>query len=136
MPFVDYNPGLSNSEKSKVSWDEDKKHLVWFVLFLYPQYEITDFVPGFCETTHFCDLFSKMFETYPEWDTEKQYTVDNINVYYKGRKNYKLFPLDCNKTLLEVMKEPYFELRSWVPEFIVLIKNSSSEKAFLKMHGL
>lgn len=44
-----------------------------------------------------------VFETSPEWDEERKYKVNNLNVYFENekRKNVKV---DVSKTLLEILK--------------------------------
>lgn len=51
----------------------------------------------------FMEQLVHVFETSPEWDEERKYKVNNLNVYFENekRKNVKV---DVSKTLLEILK--------------------------------
>lgn len=123
-------PGVADSRVHKDPSGADE--LVWPVLLLYPEYKITEFIQHCAESSVLKDHLVQMFATPPEWDKDQTYKLEDLNLYYEGTKKFTLFKVDINKTLLEIMKEDYFELRAGTPSFIVLVKDSKVEKSFLR----
>jgi hypothetical protein len=71
-----------------------------------------------------------VFETSPEWDEERKYKVNNLNVYFENekRKNVKV---DVSKTLLEILKLDDHIIKEGTPKFVILVANSKVERLFL-----
>lgn len=55
--------------------------LHWPVLFLYPQYNQSDYIRDFHEQHTFKDHLAVMFEEIPIWDGEAVYTLSNLEIY-------------------------------------------------------
>ncbi len=45
-----------------------------------------------------------MFEQLPEWDANKQYKLENIQLYYENRDKHRLVKIKRDLTLLEALK--------------------------------
>jgi tetratricopeptide (TPR) repeat protein len=71
--------GIDNRKPTVIEGNE----VVWPVLFLYPEANFQqDAVLEFSEHDSFGDHLDLIFEHPPEWDTERQYTRDAVEVYY------------------------------------------------------
>lgn len=46
-----------------------------------------------------------VFKTFPEWDEQKIYRADNLNVYFETQQQ-KLVRIDVTKTLEVILKMP------------------------------
>jgi tetratricopeptide (TPR) repeat protein len=105
-------------------------NLVWPVIFFYPEYKIMDYIQHFNEQNTFMEQLVHVFETSPEWDEERKYKVNNLNVYFENekRKNVKV---DVSKTLLEILKLDDHIIKEGTPKFVILVANSKVERLFL-----
>ncbi|KAJ8938935.1 hypothetical protein NQ314_011287 [Rhamnusium bicolor] len=45
---------------------------------------------------------SLVFDTFPEWDEEKKYKLDDLNMYFESPKK-KIFSVDINKILGDIL---------------------------------
>ncbi|XP_015752642.1 PREDICTED: tetratricopeptide repeat protein 4-like [Acropora digitifera] len=55
--------------------------LHWPVMFVYPEFNETDFISSFCENDRLSDHLYAMFDAEsPSWDTERKYQVASIEV--------------------------------------------------------
>ncbi|CAL8110056.1 unnamed protein product [Orchesella dallaii] len=107
----------------KVTELNGQKILHWPVLLMYPQYSQSDFIEEFCEATSFSDhLYEMLDRDPPAWDQEKEYRVDNIEIYYIHQGFVKV---DMNSSLGEALKsEKYILPSNGVPSFFVLAKDN------------
>lgn len=46
-----------------------------------------------------------MFEVTPEWDKEKKYKPERLNVYFKNHDTEKVYLIDLKETLGDVLKK-------------------------------
>ncbi|XP_022904702.2 DNA polymerase interacting tetratricopeptide repeat-containing, protein of 47 kDa [Onthophagus taurus] len=121
FPGIGFNRVYLNEENS----------LVWPVIFMYPEYKETDFIANFIETDLFVDHLHVIFENTPDWDLDKKYQINNLNVYYENPQKPSIHKVDVNLTLKEIMQEKMFILKGGSPSFIILVKDSVAEKKFL-----
>lgn len=85
----------------------DTVNLIWPVIFVYPQYQILDYIQEFCETDLFVGHLETIFATYPEWDQQRQYRSDNVNVYVERENGgSKLVKIDVNRSLGDLLTIP------------------------------
>lgn len=47
----------------------------------------------------------ELFQEPPEWDTERRYTVTNINVYFEGRDKHSIHKVDVQLALGEILRD-------------------------------
>nr|CAH7749184.1 unnamed protein product [Callosobruchus chinensis] len=113
---------------------DENNHLVWPVVFVYPEYKVMDYIQQFHENTTFLDQMLEVFEAYPEWDERQQYKAENLNVYFETPKK-KLGKVDVNATLSETLRSPGYIIRGGTPSFMILVRDSPVEKKFLVEYG-
>ncbi|XP_049880114.1 DNA polymerase interacting tetratricopeptide repeat-containing, protein of 47 kDa [Pectinophora gossypiella] len=105
--------------------------LFWPVLFLYPEYQLTDFIKSCPENV---PLGSQLEQVFPApWDEENKYNCAKVNVYFEG---YDKMPhiIDPSRNLSDLLLLKYFELRAGTPAFYVLPRGSVIERRFLESY--
>ncbi|CAI9731656.1 Hypothetical predicted protein [Octopus vulgaris] len=114
----------SNPGGAKVYLD-DAGLLHWPVLFMYPEYNQSDFIESFSENHCFSDHILEMFQscTVP-WDEEHKYVPENIEIYFEENKTESLFRIPPEKSLLEILQHENFTVIGGTPAFILLVANS------------
>ncbi|KAJ8956073.1 hypothetical protein NQ318_016525 [Aromia moschata] len=110
---------------------DSEYNLVWPVAFVYPEYKIMDYIQQFNETETIAVHLSEVFENCQEWDEEKKYTPQNLNVYYETSKR-KIIKVDVDQTLQDVLEMEDYVIKGGTPSFIILVKDSSVEQHFLR----
>ncbi|XP_075228645.1 DNA polymerase interacting tpr containing protein of 47kD [Lycorma delicatula] len=108
----------------------DNGRLIWPVIFLYPEYKMTDFVQEFHEDSCFNDHLIEMFHETAPWDTEKKYNPENIAVYYED-ENGKAHSVLKTSSLGQIISRDDFRVDHGTPAFIILVKNSNAERIYL-----
>lgn len=105
--------------------------LRWPVLFLYPEYQMTDFIKECPENV---PLVSQLEQVFPApWDQNNKYSCTTVNVYFEG---YDKMPhvVDTSKKLGDLLLSKYFELKAGTPAFFVLPRGSQVESRFLESY--
>lgn len=98
-----------------VAFDEDEGILFWPVVFLYPEYEQSDFLQSCAEDTTLALNLGHVFEHPAPWDEDGKYKIGNLEVYFETNatvplgqeKNYKArkwVRVDPKRTLLEALQ--------------------------------
>ncbi|XP_069704405.1 tetratricopeptide repeat protein 4 isoform X2 [Periplaneta americana] len=113
---------------------DDNGSLVWPVMFLYPEYKITDHVQEFHEDTTFSQHLNTMFESPPDWDKNGSYKSSDLNVYFEDQDR-TLFPVAVDDTLAKVLAEGRYVVRGGTPFFLVVVRGSEAEKFLLSRHS-
>ncbi|CAG5055045.1 unnamed protein product [Parnassius apollo] len=105
--------------------------LKWPVLFLYPEYQMTDFVKACPENVPLLNQLEQLFPA--PWDENNKYRCSSVNVYFEG---YDKMPhvLDPSKKLGDLLVTKYFELKAGTPAFFVLPRGSKVESRFLESY--
>lgn len=105
--------------------------LMWPLLFLYPEYQMTDFVRACPENGPLLNQLEQLFPA--EWDKGNKYNCDTVNVYFEG---YDKMPhiVDPKKNLGDLLKSKYFELKAGTPAFMILLRGSQIESRFLESY--
>lgn len=105
--------------------------LMWPILLLYPEYQLTDFVKGCPENAPLIKQLDQLFPA--PWDEENKYKCSTINVYFEG---YDKMPhiVDPNKNLGDILVSKYFELRGGTAAFFVLPRGSRVERNYIESH--
>lgn len=106
--------------------------LKWPVLFMYPEYQMTDFVKDSPENVPLQYQLEQIFPA--PWDQQKRYKIKKVNVYFEGYDK-KPHLVDPTKNLGDILLMKYYELREGTPTFFVLPRGSIIERAFLKSHS-
>ncbi|XP_067014869.2 DNA polymerase interacting tetratricopeptide repeat-containing, protein of 47 kDa [Anabrus simplex] len=106
--------------------------LVWPVVFLYPEYQTTDFIQECHEDSTFESHLEAMFETRPEWDKEDKYKPSNLRVYFEDKLSTKLCAVPAASTIGEALADKRYTVFGGTPAFIVLVADSEIERRFLE----
>lgn len=109
-------PHIPQLSECRVFLNGDCK-LVWPVTFVYPEYQIMDFIQEFIESDMLIDQIRNVFEMLPEWDTEKKYKANEINVYFENRYG-KIVSVDTNDVLGTILQHK--ELVSYFCHYHIL----------------
>nr|BAN21437.1 tetratricopeptide repeat protein, putative [Riptortus pedestris] len=109
----------------------EKDHLVWPVVFLYPEYKTSDVIQHFHEDNRFEEHLSQVFADFPEWDEEKKYTLESVVIHYED-PNGKIHSVEKTSTLRSVLSEPDFRVDGCSPAFLLHAKGSAAFDSFLK----
>ncbi|KAF5284202.1 hypothetical protein FQR65_LT00202 [Abscondita terminalis] len=130
LTLTNLKPQVPELSDFPVHLDGDK--LVWPVVFTYPEYRVMDFVQEFREDDCFVTHLERVFEVAPEWDKERRYVVENVQLFFEGSDG-GMHEVVRSKNLGEVMREPAFVVKaSGTPTFIVLVRDSDFAKSFMQ----
>lgn len=122
-------PSLPGSQDAIVRIEDGI--LRWPILFLYPEYQMTDFIRDCPENV---PLLSQLEQLFPApWDQDNNYSCSKINVYFEG---YDKMPhvINTSKNLGDLLVTKYFELKAGTPAFFVLPRGSAVERRFLESY--
>lgn len=108
------------------------------VLFLYPEFETSDFVQDFCEDQTFAEHLRAMFDPSlpaPAWDPQRRYRPDALAVYVAtkelvGLQRTRQVAVPLRSTLLQALQLEG-HLVPQVPAFSVLARGSDAERSWL-----
>ncbi|XP_065069415.1 tetratricopeptide repeat protein 4-like [Rhopilema esculentum] len=113
---------------------DESNQLHWPVYFLYPEFNQSDFIEDFCENHRFIDHLDLMFDAAcpPDWDQDKKYRVENLQLFYEDRQRNKCVEVSLYKTLKGVLSDKRYVVRCGAPGFLVLSKASDFYENFKK----
>lgn len=109
---------------------DGKNTLHWPVYFLYPESNQSDFIEDFNEHHTFANHIRIVFEVLPDWDTERKYNPENVEVYFEDHTQEKIVHVNRNLNLRTVLSDPRYLLRAGCPAFMMLSKTSKFFKKF------
>lgn len=119
---------------AKVHLDENKS-IVWPVLFVYPEYQITDFIECFNENNSFLDHIMVMFENSADWDKNHDYSPETISVFYEHSSDPStIVCISKNTSLLNTLRNKFYLVQSGTPNFLILSEKSHFYKQFLNRY--
>ncbi|KAM3961367.1 DNA polymerase interacting tpr containing protein of 47kD [Aphomia sociella] len=122
-------PSLPGAQDSLVHLEDGVLH--WPVLFLYPEYQMTDFIKDCPENVPLLNHLQQLFPA--PWDEENKYSCDRVNVYFEG---YDKMPhvINVSRSLGELLVTKYFEVKGGTPAFFILPRGSNVESRFLESY--
>ncbi|XP_016918151.2 DNA polymerase interacting tetratricopeptide repeat-containing, protein of 47 kDa [Apis cerana] len=126
----DLEPQVPQIAQNRVHLDAQNK-LIWPVMILYPETQQTDFIQNFHEDTLLIEQLEQLFNEPPEWDSQKRYILQNINVYFEGKDKCSLYKVDIGQSLGKILQDEQFIVRGGTPAFLIFVKSSEAEKRFL-----
>ena len=121
------------------------------VLFLYPEFNQSDFISEFCDQDTFYQHFSQIFQEPAPWDEKKAYTAETLEWYFETRcesheypelvsvlknvtakeaKNQSAAYRYVQTTLGDVLSHPDFKVVNGICTFIILVRGSEFTKKF------
>jgi len=114
-----------------------ENRLVWPVTFLYPEYQTSDIIQMFHEDSTFYSQLEEMFSDTPEWDVERKYNANTVNMYFEHlndcKKKTKVTKLDIKKcTLSQALTLLRCPIDNGTPVFMVFFAGGQYEKDFLE----
>jgi len=104
--------------------------LHWPVYLLYPEYSQSDFIEDFNETHTFQDHLCIVFEILPEWDVERRYTLENVEIYFEDKLQNKIIHVNPNISLRRVLSDPRYLLRGGCPAFMIMSRTTEFYKKY------
>lgn len=114
---------------------DEKGSLVWPVMFLYPEYQVTDLVQEYCEDTTFSQHLSAMFESTPKWDKDSSYIPSELSIYYECTARHTLHPVAASDTLGQVLARESYVVYGGTPCFLVVVRGSKVEQNLLARYS-
>jgi hypothetical protein len=132
------------SGEHSVYLDPDTQTLKFPVLFMYPEFKESDFIAAFDEKDRFMDHLEMMF-THPEtleplyapWDTEQKYDCGSLDIYFESwnAKVPKLYKINPQLTLGQVLRHASYEIKNGVPHFYILKANDPYTASFRQVYS-
>lgn len=105
--------------------DEEKIH--WPVLLLYPEYHTTDLVRDWHEHVKFRDMLQVVLDQPPQWDVDRQYTIESIVVAFRETESTETLRLvDLDMTLGEALTQPEMVIYHRLPTFLLVSRASTT----------
>lgn len=129
----DLTPSHPSAQGSKVHQNK-AGDLVWPVLLLYPEYQLTDFIQHFNEKHTFVEQLEVVFgEGSPPapWDKQRQYSLPRLALYFEDRANNKLVPVTITNTLRDTLADNRCVVRGGTPSFIIAVAGSKFLQTFI-----
>lgn len=138
-------PPLYQPEGSTYTPPPEHAPIVFPVFLLYPEYNQSDLITHFDETTSFTDQMNVMFPSSPSsggwagWDERREYWNGNLVVYVETKQR-RLLKVGKELTLREVLAKGVkvdgdvkdgVVLRDGLMSFVVLVKGAK-EKAWIE----
>ncbi|KAK7076906.1 Tetratricopeptide repeat protein 4 [Halocaridina rubra] len=137
LSLKDLEPCHPAAQGSRVHLNENDD-LVWPVMFIYPEHQETDFIQAFPESDIISDHLDVMLgpeaATAP-WDIENKYLSQNLLLYFEDKEKEKLYEVDRNSTLLQVLTHPRYQVLGGTPGLLVLCKDSKFLVEFVKKYN-
>lgn len=132
-----FEPSLPHLSGYRVHFD-DKGSLVWPVLLLYPEYQVSDSILHFQEDSSFMEQLSMIFtpEDIPSWDVEQKYHLNALQVYFGHHDDGRLIEVPKDLPLKTILCDNRCMVRGGIPSFFVTVKDSKFDKIFRKNNGM
>ena len=127
-----YNVREAYGSRYGVEYDADRDVLSFPVLFMYVEFDESDFIRSFGENQRFAEHLGNMFApkaAAPSWDKQGKYLSHRLRVYYETEERF--VHVNTNKTLKEIVQREDYVVPV-LPVFFVLCKDSDFSAAFLK----
>lgn len=130
LKLSDLEPQFPEAVRSHVQIDENGR-LIWPVIFMYPEYKLTDFIQAFHEDEIFENMLCEVFAESPEWDHEKKYVPEKVKVYFED-ENEQMHNIPKQWTLAKALTHSKYILQGGTPGFVILVSGSDAEKLYVK----
>ncbi|KAJ2766102.1 HSP70/90 co-chaperone [Coemansia nantahalensis] len=112
----------------QVELDRASGHLLWPVMFLYPETKESDFVQRFDEAATLHDMLAQVLAEPPYWDNRQRpkYTLDTVDTYFLSRPiggadaDERLVKVAIHTRLASVLDSEKYVIRDGIPSFLVL----------------
>ncbi|XP_068238262.1 tetratricopeptide repeat protein 4-like [Palaemon carinicauda] len=135
IKLSDLEPCHPVAQGSCVHFGENGE-LLWPVMFIYPEYQETDFIQEFSENDCIADHLDVMFgpDASPApWDSDHKYVSKNLRVFFEDKDN-KLCKVDTRCSLLQVLTNPRYSVQGGTPGLIVVVEGSKFMSEFINKY--
>ncbi|KAJ2079644.1 HSP70/90 co-chaperone [Coemansia sp. RSA 988] len=127
------------TDADQVELDLETGHLLWPVVFLYPETKESDYVQKFDEAVSLYDMLTQVLYEPPYWDNQQRpkYTLDNVDTYFLTRpvggkdQDERLIKVDIDAPLGTVLDSPDYIIRNGIPSFVLLPRNDPFTRQFI-----
>lgn len=102
------------------------------VMFLYPEYQESDFIAQFHEDTLFIEIIEILFEEKARWDIDQKYVCGRVDVYYEHRG--RLVSVKIEESLKDVLSKGLNVVQGFA-SLIILPTNCDFERDYIRQHG-
>ena len=102
------------------------------MLFIYPEFDESDFVTNFCEISSLNDQLCQMFPPVgnrPSWDKNGIYLCNSLLIFCQTKE--QLLNININSQIDQVLKRKDY-IMPRIPVFYVLSRDSPFVSTFLK----
>jgi tetratricopeptide (TPR) repeat protein len=99
---------------------------VFPVIVFYPEHSQCDFIEHFEEDDIFVDHISRLFESPPEWDVDRTYTLDNLELFAISQVDQQLHKLTGNMKLSDLFPKMVKRYERGIIAIFVLPRNNPS----------
>ena len=124
------SPKLEPLEYFPISLDK-QGNILYPAIFCYPEFQLTDLQQQLSELLTIQEVLEDMFAPSEDNAPQKYPSHDAVNIFYENRLAAKVFPVDQQKTIKEIVSESNFRIFSGYLTFYVTPKNSQVETEFL-----
>lgn len=100
-------------------------------IFCYPEFQLTDLQQQLNEMLTIQECLEDMFAPSEDNAPQKYPSPDAVNVFYENRLKGKIFPVDQQKTIKDIVSEVNFWIYNGYLTFYVTPKDSRVEQEFL-----
>ncbi|KAJ2796680.1 HSP70/90 co-chaperone [Coemansia guatemalensis] len=143
-----FDPSQNTGKKNMYPWETDADqveldletgHLLWPVVFLYPETKESDYVQKFDEAVTLHDMLAQVLHEPPYWDNQQnpKYRLDNVDTYFLTRPiggqdhEERLIKVDINSPLAAALDSPDYIIRNGIPSFVLLPRNVPFTRQFI-----
>merc|ERR1712087_462724 len=119
-----YNVREAYASRYNIEYDAKTDVLRFPVLFIYPEFDESDFIRSFAENQRFTEHLETMFApkaNAPSWDKNGRYLAHRLRVYNETKDRF--VHVNARKTLKEIVTRGEYEVPV-LPVFFVLCKDS------------
>ncbi|XP_040573554.1 DNA polymerase interacting tetratricopeptide repeat-containing, protein of 47 kDa [Lepeophtheirus salmonis] len=111
-------------------------HLVWPVMFVYPEFQQSDFIQELSEDDYIFDHIYVVFnpeDEPPIWDTNQHYVASEVEAFFRHMEKDSLVKIDLKKhKFRDVLCDHRYSVIDGLPEIIILSPKSSFYRDYTK----
>lgn len=102
-------------------------NIYWPILFIFPEYNTTDYLRGISELTSLNDCLKQIFQERPNWDTYNTYKPKNLNCYFENKFVGQTFFIDKFLSIKDITKHKKLIIHDGTLTFYVVVKSMPKE---------
>lgn len=124
--FHSHHPAAGGQHHVQLAQEEGRQelHLMWPVIFVYPEFSQCDLIERFDEEATFRQQLQQMFgdeDQRPAWDADHRYTPNRMKIAFpRFDAPDHMIPVDLDAKLRHVLSSPDYKLVDACPMFVVV----------------